>query len=374
MNAAVDTARRSSPEQTQAGSGPENLGGPSNVSRHPSLCHILAALVLLAGSRASAQSAAEPPPARSATKQLPRLAVAAAVQESSGQDRENVEDLLMIELENQPFLQLVDRQALQAVMKEHAIALTNQADTKDAIALGKFARADYLLYVLVVNDKILATERKALLRLIEVATGQVKVDDQIALSENLDLSMAAVREKVLTAVRPDARTASRLTVGIAQFPNRSGTGRSDKLGVELQTALRKRLSREAWAVVLEREYPKVLLDELDLNRAGLVRDSAVESLPPADLVISGSTDDVSRVYEPGKPWKVTLDLSLRLRGHVSQVSQTFASDAIEAAADAVMQKIEQFRRQPAPQTTVPEKELWRREGLYLMPKPPPHSV
>ena len=206
-----------------------------------------------------------------------------------------------------------------------------------------------------------------------MATGQVKVDEQIALSENLALSMAAVREKFLTAVRPDARAASRLTVGIAQFPNRSGTGRSDKLGVELQEALRNRLRQEAWAAVLEREYPKVLLDELDLGRAGLVRDGAVETLPPADLVISGSTDDVSRVYEPGKPWKVALDLSLWLRGHVSHVSQTFASDAIEAAADDIMQKIEQFGRQPAPQTTVPEKELWRREGLYLMPKPRPHA-
>ena len=36
----------------------------------------------------------------------------------------------MIELANQPFLQLVDRQAIQAVLKEHAIALSNLNDTK----------------------------------------------------------------------------------------------------------------------------------------------------------------------------------------------------------------------------------------------------
>ena len=74
------------------------------------------------------------------TKQLPKLAVTVAVQESSGQDRENVEDLLMIELGNQPFLQVVDRQAIQAVMKEHAIALTNLGDAKNAACLGQVCR------------------------------------------------------------------------------------------------------------------------------------------------------------------------------------------------------------------------------------------
>lgn len=300
--------------------------------------------------------------AEEAVIRLPRLAVAASVQESTGQSRENVEDLLMIELGNQPFLQLVDRQTLQAVMKEHAIALTNQANMKDSLALGKFAGADYVLYVFVVKDK-------ASVRLVEVATGQVKVDEQVVLSENLALSLAAVREKVLAAIKPESQAKNRITVGIAQFPNHSGTGRSDKLGIELQKALRKRLSQESWAIVLERKYPKVLLDEVDLTRLGLVRDNAVETLPPADLVISGSLDDVSRVYEPNKPWEVTVDLTLRLRGQLFQVSQTGRSDAIEVAADDLMREIDAFRRkQPMSETDVPEKELWRRQALYLMPR------
>ncbi len=119
---------------------------------------------------------------------------------------------------------------------------------------------------------------------------------------------------------------------------------------------------------MEREYPKVLLNEVDLGRAGLTGRDAVETLPPADFVISGGMDDVSRVYEPNKPWEVKLDLSLRLRGHVSQVTQTSRSDAIEAAADEIMGKIEEFRRQPTSRTAVPEKELWRRQALYLMPR------
>ena len=120
---------------------------------------------------------------------------------------------------------------------------------------------------------------------------------------------------------------------------------------------------------MEREYPTILLNEIDLTRAGLVAGKEIEAIPPADLVISGSMDDVSRVYEPDKPWEVTLDLSLRLRGNANQVSQTFRSDAIEAAADKIMQKIEEVRRQPVAEAAVPEKELWRRQALYLTPKP-----
>ena len=47
----------------------------------------------------------------------PKLAVVISAEEAGGQNRENLEDLLMIELANQPFLQLVDRNHLGAIMK-----------------------------------------------------------------------------------------------------------------------------------------------------------------------------------------------------------------------------------------------------------------
>ena len=280
--------------------------------------------------------------------------------EPTGQSRENVEDLLMVELGNQPFLKLVDRQALQAVMKEHAIALSKVGDTKNAIALGKFAAADYLLYVLVAKDK-------ALVQLVEVATGQVKLEDEVKLSADLPLFCAAIREKVLAALLPESQSVNRLTVGIAAFTNRSGTDRSDKLGIELQMALRSRLKDEAWTVVLERQYPTALLEEVDLARTGLVRGKAVETLPPADLVISGTMQDAGNEYVAGKPWEVKLDLTVRVRDRRSQVSQTCRSDAVETAADDIVRKINEFRGQPISPIGIPEKELWRRQARYLMP-------
>jgi len=299
--------------------------------------------------------------AKEAAARLPTLAVTVSAQALDASSRENVEDLLLLELGNQPFLQLVDRRMIEAVMKEHAIALSNRGDMKNAIALGKFVGADFLL-------RVLAENNKAAIRLVEVATGQVKLEQEVALAADLALSAAAIREKVLAAVKPESQAANRLAVGIAAFPNRSGTDRSDKLGVEMQAALRKRLRQEAWAVVLERQYPTALLEEVDLARTSLVRDKAIERLPPADLVILGTMQDVGREYVANQPWPVTLDLTFRLRGQSRQISQTCRSDAVEAAADGIVRKVDEFRRQPASRTAVPEKELWRRQAMYLMPR------
>jgi hypothetical protein len=326
---------------------------------------IFAASVVLVGSAVPAQSA---PAVNAANRHKPKLAVAVSAQEPGGQNVANLEDLLMIELANQPFLQLVDRQAMQKLLREHAVALSNLSGAQNALALGRFAQADYLLHVLLEKkDKKKPDEKKAAIRLVEVATGQVKLETQIVLNFDPALSSAAIRERVLVALRPESQAANRLTVGIAAFSNRSGTDRSDKLGVALQKALRRRLQSMPWAVVLERQYPTALLEEVDLARAGLVRDKAVETLPPADFVILGTMEDVDKEYEAGKTWAVKLALTLRLRGQTSQIETNCRSDGIEAAADDIMRKLQELRRQPASKTAVPEKELWRRQALYLMP-------
>jgi len=296
-----------------------------------------------------------------ANQQLPTLAVSITAEKNSQQIAE-FDDVLTVELSNQSVLQIVDRQKLQAVLKEHAVALTNVKDTQQAIALGKFVRANYLLNVSIVK-------KTGAVRLVEVATGQVKVECDVPLGDDLTLSAVAIREKVLAVLRPESQAVNRLTVGITAFPNRSGTERSDNLGVELQKALRKRLQERPWAVVLERQYPTALLEELDLARMGLVRASVVERLPPADLVILGTMEDVGREYEPGKPWDVRLDLTLRLRGRNTSIRETCRNDAIDTAADRIVARIDEISREFPLPIGVSEKELWRRQALYLMPRP-----
>lgn len=321
---------------------------------------IMTTLMLLAAGAVWGQNLLGAPP-NAPAKRLPTLAVTVAVEGPRGESRENVEDLLLVELAHQPYLQLVDRQALASIMKEHAIALSNLGERQNSLALGKFAGADYLLHVLVTQDK-------ASLRLAEVATGHVKLEEDAALSEDLTLSSAAIRERVLAAIQPQSQAANRLTVGIAAFPNRSGTARSDEIGIALQKVLRSRLKEQPWAVVLERQYPTALLEEIDLARIGLVRDKAIEKLPPADLVILGTVEDVSKEYVAGKSWEVRLNLILRLRGQSHEIILVDRSDAVETAADRMMRAIDEIRqREPKSDAAISEKELWRHQALYLMP-------
>jgi hypothetical protein len=79
-------------------------------------------------------------------------------------------------------------------------------------------------------------------------------------------------------------------------------------------------------------------------------------------------EDIGHDYEAGKPWAVKLDLTLRLRDKSSQIEEQCRSDAVEATADRIVRKIDEFHRQPASKNAVPEKELWRRQALYLMPR------
>jgi len=335
--------------------------------RKPKHRLFMALIALLVAAPAGAQSV----PAGPATPDRPpTLAVVTSDDTTAAENppassesvRRDLEELLVLEIGNQRFLQLVDRQSLAAVLKEHAIALASLGDAKNAIVLGKFAGADYLLYVV-------AEGKVATVHLVEVASGQVKLAEKMPIAADRALFAAAVREKVLAVLRPDARARDRLTVGITEFPNRSGNQLSDPFAAEVQKALRRRLEEQPWAVVLERQYPTELLSEVDLARVGLVRGKGSETLPPADLVIMGSLDDAGRQYEPGKPWPVLITLTMRLRGQVETVTSKCRSDAVEAAAADLLPPIDAFRRrQPQAHPDMPEKELWRRHALYLMPR------
>jgi hypothetical protein len=163
--------------------------------RNPYALGIWAASVLLAGGVTLGPHLPTAWPAESSEKSRPALAVTVVAEEGQQRQGENIDDLLAVEMSNQSLLEIVERQRIQAVLKEHAIALSNAGNTQNAIALGKFAGADYLLHVL-------AEKKATAIRLVEVASGQVRLEGHVALGNDLTLSAAAIREKVLAALRP----------------------------------------------------------------------------------------------------------------------------------------------------------------------------
>lgn len=290
---------------------------------------------------------------------LPVLAMLMVTDPSVGDPA--VEDILLSEMASQAYMRLVDRSELKKVLQEHSLSLAGLAERNNAAQLGKITGAEFLLFVTVSNEKAAG-------RLVEVSSGKVLMEDHVKLRPDLPLAAAALREKTLAALKLTPEKRDRLTVGIAAFPNRSGTDRSDKLGLELQKALRARLQQEKWAVVLEREYPTGLLAEVELTRVGLAKGTA-DQLPPADLVITGTMEDVTRQYSADKPWEIKLELTIRL--HAQSVSEQLIcqSDRIESAADEVVNKIIARRQRPsASQPAETEKEYWRLQALRFMPR------
>jgi curli biogenesis system outer membrane secretion channel CsgG len=191
---------------------------------------------------------------------------------------ETIGDVLFAEMSAQSRVALVERAALQRILREYDLGLSGQ--TKDAMAVGKLVGADFLLFAW-------AEAGKLAIRLVEVASGKVLLEEAAPAGKDLFLAAAAIRERVLKALQLEPEIKERLTIGITAFPNRSGTDRADKLGIQLQAALRERLRQEKWATVLERQYPTHLLEEVELARLGLAK-GPTENLPPADLVVCGS--------------------------------------------------------------------------------------
>jgi len=297
---------------------------------------------------------AEKAPARRA----PTLALLVTHPEGApGHD--SLEDILFLEISSQPYARLVERAALRQILKEHELNLSGLVKAENAVAAGKLIGADFLLFAT-------ADAQNVAVRLIDAATGKVRLEDTVPLGKDPFLAAAAVREKMLKAL--GAEPEGRITVGIAAFPNRSGTDRTDKLGLRLQELLRTRLRQESWATILERQYPAGLLEEAELARLGLAKGHP-ENLPPADLVICGTMEDASREYRADQPWEVKLDLSFRLGKKSTQLSRVCKSNDLEGAAEEIAKAIQAFRQEGAAgRPPEPEKDFWRRQAFYHMPR------
>ena len=143
-------------------------------------------------------------------------------------------------------MQLVERTQLKIILEEQKISLSGLADNSKAIQIGKLAGAEYLLFIKIDHQKVS-------IRLIEVQKGIILLEVEVEPYEDVFLTSAAIREKVIDALNLKPNVTERHTVGIVSFINKSGTDRSDKLNLELQKSIRQQLRSETWAILLERQ-------------------------------------------------------------------------------------------------------------------------
>ncbi|KKL82545.1 hypothetical protein LCGC14_1983680, partial [marine sediment metagenome] len=89
-----------------------------------------------------------------------------------------------------------------------------------------------------------------------------------------------------------------------------------------------------------------------------------------DLIeILGAMEDVSKEHAADKPWRVKLDLTVRLGKRSARFDVVCGSDDLDKAADRIVRQIDAVRRrQAAVESAESEVLLWRRHALYLMPR------
>jgi hypothetical protein len=185
-------------------------------------------------------------------------------------------DLLSAELSGAKGLELVERQALDKVLRELELNLSGLMRAKDAVRVGELVRADWFLLgsAAPVNgvDSIVV-------RVVDARTGIMR--DGIVLAGTTQFSQLSkdlsvfVRQCRQAAAEPRPR----VYLAIGTFNDLSVNNRRASLPGELRTYLTAAYQGKN-ITLLEREHVSTLLREAELDLAGLTDESSTNSPTP----------------------------------------------------------------------------------------------
>jgi len=163
-----------------------------------------------------------PQPQQTVIKPIPinrpvRLAIGGLGFDNNEQNQ-RLADLVLVELANAPGLDLVERQALNAVLTELSLSLTGLVRAKDAVRVGKLLKADWFL--LGTGTKIGGTN-SVVVRIVDVQTGILRNAAVFSADQPLP-QLAADMAAFIKQSRQDAASAkTRLYLAIGGFADLS---------------------------------------------------------------------------------------------------------------------------------------------------------
>jgi hypothetical protein len=185
-------------------------------------------------------------------------------------------DLVTTELSRAPGLQLVDRQALDKVLRELGMNLSGLVRAKDAVRAAKLLRADCFL----LGTTARFTEAKAVLvaRIVDARTGILREVGVLSPQEN----PVAVAAQLAGFVRQWREAASvprsRVFLAVGAFADLGVNERQAGFPAQLRAYVTAAFQNKGVAL-LEREQVTALLQEVRLDLAGLT-DQVAQSPPP----------------------------------------------------------------------------------------------
>lgn len=232
--------------------------------------------------QAALQWGMTPPPSASTPKALPwgnkvRLAIGGLGLPDDTQNGE-LGDLIAAQLGSSAGLELVERNQLDAVLEEQKLSLSGLVRAKDAVAAGKLLRADWFL--LGTAAQVHGTNC-LVLRLVDTRTGITR-DGTVLVVGSLPGLAAATADFVRQEREAAAEAKPRVYLAIGTFQDLSVNDRQAGFPAQLRGYLTAAYQHGRYTL-LEREYADLLLQEMQLDLAGLSGNTGAQADAPAPL-------------------------------------------------------------------------------------------
>lgn len=246
------------------------LGQPPVGVKPMTAADVYAARLKMAGSPPSAESAPRALP----WKQTVRLAVGGLGYATDGENRD-LGDLITAQLSSAKGLELIERQELNAALNEGALNLSGLVRAKDAVHAGKLLRADWFL----LGTKAEINGASCLVvRLVDARSGITR-DGAVFVQTEMPTLAAEVADFVRQQRQIAAEAKPRVYLAIGSFQDLSANNRQADFPQQLRGYLIGAFQHSR-LTLLEREYADLLLQEMELDLAGMTEEGGTNTVEP----------------------------------------------------------------------------------------------
>lgn len=186
-----------------------------------------------------------------------------------GDDTQNgrVSDLLVANLTGAPGIRMIERQALEPILKELSLSLSGLVRASDAVRVGKIMRADWFLLGTPLSTP---GTNFIVVRVVDARTGIFR-DTSLVGADQSPGRVSQELNSFIRKCRADAATAKiPCYLAIGAFDDLSLNNRLAEFPTQLRAYLLEAY-RDSGVTLLEREHVDTLLQELRLDLAGLTQ-------------------------------------------------------------------------------------------------------
>ena len=195
-----------------------------------------------------------------------RLAIGSLGLADDDQNRQ-LDDLLTAELTGAKGFNLVERQSLDAILKEMNLSLSGLVRASDAVRVGKLVRADWFLLGTPVK---LHEINSIAVRLVDARTG-VMLDGGVFAQKAAPELAADLAGFIRQSRQAAAEASPRMYLAIGTFEDLSVNNRQADFPTQLRGYLTAAYQHSK-ITLLEREYVDILQQEMRLDLAGLAEE------------------------------------------------------------------------------------------------------